>query len=1531
MAKQANKPFLIMLTLGFLIAGVGGFFGVQWIRHHRRGDPAKLIEEGRSLLQDKKANDAAGKFGQAAMLAPKDPLPVSLFGDALYILGQDEPELIPKAVAQWDAALQMDPNFVPALKSKLDANIESMEVYQRVANFNAVRDIASRLSKLEPTYTKAVSYQYIATLAAWMNNQPTPPEKITEAMDGLRELAKADPGDSTMPYQIARGLIQMGQDEARVQGNITAAKAHYVDAGKVMDDAVKNQQGNVMLLLRAGQIYSILDDIYPKAESQGRFDKLAGDYMDRARAQSSPSDKNFQEVQTVYGSRKLQRGDQAEAEKVFRDLLNKVPGDTSIRLVLAEILQASRISRKEAADLLARTVTDGEKPDAPRSAIARALHLRAIMRLASVRMDLLEDINDPAQYKAAIAQIEADVAKAESKMPENPESLKIRGRLYLVKGDVQNAVTTLNKATLMLDQMSARRDYELVYSLARAQLAAQQNDDAKRNLRQVVQAFPSYTPARSLLVDVLINSNEMAEAAGHIDELDKRLPGSATVARYRILTLDSKKDRSVIDGLFTQLPEDNRQQMLEKARIAVIINRIDDAIKLMEGLRGQNPKDVRIADRLARLYLYKNDRDHARNVLDEALQIAPRDAELLILRKRLDNATPGEIMDLVRSLIEETADPLTRELQMADLERLRGNGEELYKHLVAAEKLAPNDPRVQEQLFTYYLATNQFDAAAKYVDPLTKANYGGSQGLIYRWKLAVAKRDYATAIAVGRDFTQKMPEFATSWITLGQALKLNGMHEEALRCFNTARDHQSANRDAIRGAIDCLYSLKREAEALKIIEDALRFYPTDLTLREMQLEAWLKIGKPELAMKPLLDDLQAHPDEVIRYLNVASMYYRMSIKSDQSAQQQADYLAKGILTLKTAVGKFPDEMQPYINLAELQGINRDRAAAEATLKAMCAQEKLKQVPYPRLILAEFYLKGDQPELAEQPLRDAVEVAKKSPEIRRRLSVYLSQRGRVGDAIKVIDDAPDKQAFEPLLLTARLEILSAAGRFVDCEESANLALSGKPNEPEWLAILANAQYNQGKFEASLVTAEKALAADPNSRRALLLKAMSNLKRPGADLTVAVRDLESYRNQNPGDGNVRRLIAETYMTLQRPDDAIRELEGGLQAAPADRQMRAALLEYYRTAKPPRWGDGDQVLKSAQAIESLMKDPEWLTAESAWLVNRKQWPAAVEKMRQALKLSPNEAKIAQTYLTVLLNTKNEAALIQESESMLKAMPDRWWIYQARALARMALKDPAGAEAEYRRAAVVAMAAKDAQSVLTVMGSMSRELGADRAISVIEPHASEDLQYMICLASLYRKKEDRATTAKWVDQAMTNVDAASAENQAAVLSFAGLIYSTMEPRQIEKALSAYQKLVKLQPENPDALNQLAWLLAVDMTPSKPAEALQYSQRAYDVLFKLNRFSATVYDTHGWVLVLAGKPQEGIAILKKVVEQAPSAESYYHLGEGYLRAGKADDALAQFEHSKQLMDEASSNKQAVDPALKQAVEAALQKNGAKN
>jgi putative PEP-CTERM system TPR-repeat lipoprotein len=98
--------------------------------------------------------------------------------------------------------------------------------------------------------------------------------------------------------------------------------------------------------------------------------------------------------------------------------------------------------------------------------------------------------------------------------------------------------------------------------------------------------------------------------------------------------------------------------------------------------------------------------------------------------------------------------------------------------------------------------------------------------------------------------------------------------------------------------------------------------------------------------------------------------------------------------------------------------------------------------------------------------------------------------------------------------------------------------------------------------------------------------------------------------------------------------------------------------------------------------------------------------------------------------------------------------------------------------------------------------------------------------------------------------------------------------------AIQTFIKVIRAEPENAAALNNLAWLYALDNNP----EALVMAERVYRLLPD----NAGIKDTYGWVLVLSGQPEKGRQILEQAIKALPDvAEIQYHYAVALAKSGE--------------------------------------------
>ena len=104
------------------------------------------------------------------------------------------------------------------------------------------------------------------------------------------------------------------------------------------------------------------------------------------------------------------------------------------------------------------------------------------------------------------------------------------------------------------------------------------------------------------------------------------------------------------------------------------------------------------------------------------------------------------------------------------------------------------------------------------------------------------------------------------------------------------------------------------------------------------------------------------------------------------------------------------------------------------------------------------------------------------------------------------------------------------------------------------------------------------------------------------------------------------------------------------------------------------------------------------------------------------------------------------------------------------------------------------------------------------------------------------------------------------------------------KSAISHYEKIIALDPDNVLALNNLAWSYSSVGNPA----ALATAKKAYD----LAPTSAVVADTYGYILFQQGEVEKAVIILQAAAKKAPLAKDIqYHLAKVYSETGKQQQA----------------------------------------
>lgn len=1513
MQRRLNTRFLVILTLVVGGVAVGGVIGGKLLF---QATPEKHIQKAELFVREGRLKEAADEYKRAISKNPRNAEVYVKLGDTLRALTRTDAFMVGKDQDAWNAALEVDPSYLPAMQRLLDSYIEETQLWVTPATFGRVRDICTRLLAVDPTDAKARAHLHMAWLQSWLAGVETMPAQIDESMRELQSIHQKDPSNVDVPFLVARAQIRRARDLSQ-QMREAEAGALVADAVKVMEGAVTASPEACQAHLRQGQILMEISGLYPRDPAQRKqYREKATAAVLRASELAKPEDPAYVEVNMAVGQIYQQDQKFDQARGVFEELLKQRPEDGSVRLALAQLLATDPSKRPEAVALLEQTISDEAGLIGSRVRLRNELQLRSLLALAGLRIDALMIAKAEEEKSELEEKVDEHLKEIFNRQGESPEYLKLKGRFYQAKNQFVDAIQTYTRAAAILAQSNRSRDDDMMFQLARVYAAAQQTGEARNIFKEIVARHEAFVPARISLAKLLLQEGGYAEAAPHLQWLEAHVPNEPQVTVLLLAAAAAKSDKATTTELLSRLPEETGEQRRAKARAAMQSRLYDHALRLAELVLEETPADDEATAIVVQTLLRQGKDQEARERLDAALAANPEGRNLRLIKAQLEGGQ--HVAELIEENVEAIEDDYSRELAKARLAEALGKSDDVLAHLKKAEQIKPDGPEVWDMFFQHYARVKEWNKLQPYMDKLIAANQDRAGGLLYRFRLAMARGEGDGAIDIARQLTVKLPEFAQSWLALGQSLQAVRRYDEAIEAFLRVLEKQATNVDAYRGIIECCYGRRRFDDAARHIADGRRRLPNNALLRQFEIEHELTYGQPEKVIGIIEAQANQQLDRPEAWLLLARAYerivHRKAGKGDADLSKWSQKLQSH---LAQAFEKWPGNDEFARRLAEIHIFLKSREEGEKVL--IRHQQRSAGRIEPVIMLADFYIRTDQPSHAEMLLRKATAEFRDSVELYRRLANVQVSTGKIDEALQTLDAAPKSDD----IVMHKLEIMLQAGRIKQAKEMIQSAIAKRGEDMNLLNAQAYIALQENDVKAALGYAERSLTLRPNNAGGLQQRAYARLREQRPDIDGAIIDLKLAIQQSPANIELRLTTAEAYLARQDRESAIRELESAIGYAPSNRSVWSKLLDMYVSSTPPKLDDARGLIEQIRAAGG--GDDVELNMRSAQVAAlRRDTQTAISDMRRAIDLSGGHEAIVRRYCYLLLDLRQYQQLLSESEEFMRQAPGAWWLRHVRALAEVRQGANENAIAEWEKSLGLADAAKDESAAFVIMDSIAREMGVSQVMARVLERARQEPRWIIFAAQLYQRAGDMKNAVAMVEQAAGQLERLSDDEQLRALQVAGAVYLGASPAMVEKAIDVYQRVLAKAPEDLATLNNLACIYADGLNPPNPARALEYSKRAYDVMKKRGVLEPLVMDTHGWALVQAGQVQEGIVLLQEVVQRDPFLDVRYHLAEAYLRGNYVEAAIRQLEEVKAMLADADKNNRRVDPDLRSRINRAI-------
>lgn len=503
----------------------------------------------------------------------------------------------------------------------------------------------------------------------------------------------------------------------------------------------------------------------------------------------------------------------------------------------------------------------------------------------------------------------------------------------------------------------------------------------------------------------------------------------------------------------------------------------------------------------------------------------------------------------------------------------------------------------------------------------------------------------------------------------------------------------------------------------------------------------------------------------------------------------------------------------------------------------------------QILLGDIFMMAKQPEKAQQKAELAL---KQEPKNTDALLLSASLAATQGQSQKALDTLAEVRRLDPAKISA---YLMGAAIFVQDkkpDKAAAILEQGIDANPKAMALYV--------ARANLADKEK----DFPVGESFLLKAVTQEPKNIYLYNQLVRHYSAAGQKDKAEEAIRQsitlepesekpviLLTRFLLSQGRRQEADKTLKDFIKAHPDNYAARFALAEFYVALKRP--GEAEGVLK--EIIQKDANGPKGLQAkgELARLkLSQGQIEEAEKLASEVLKENPKDMTATEIRGIIALNKKDGLTAVNSFRILSQDRPQdaRTWLFLARA--HLVNKENEQAKENAKKALQIKPDFQDARKFL--YGMYLQEKDYDGAINTIQGYLranEKDINNLVALGNVYVLKGDDA-----------------------------------------QARATFQKIINLEPKNPQGYIQLAIL---NLRGKKIPEALKYADQALQAdpnFIPALQLMAGVYQDQK-------QPDKALAVVRQTLARSPkNPQLHQMLGELLMLQKQPQAAIAPLEEA---------------------------------
>jgi len=591
-------------------------------------------------------------------------------------------------------------------------------------------------------------------------------------------------------------------------------------------------------------------------------------------------------------------------------------------------------------------------------------------------------------------------------------------------------------------------------------------------------------------------------------------------------------------------------------------------------------------------------------------------------------------------------------------------------------------------------------------------------------------------------------------------------------------------------------------------------------------------------------------------------------------------LAAAIQEYRTSLSSKPGDYVLTLALGRTLALDGESAEAEAFFKSLIDKDKLNLNGYYELY--RIYIGQKKFPEAEATLKNAMAAVPKDASLRLTLATFYFGTKRQADLVALLSDMTKDLKLFPQAYLQSGDFYVRVNQFDTALKQYEEGIrrdSGRKNT--YLKREIEVYIRQGNIATAQAKNELILHNDPKDPEARGLRATFMLDK--GEVNEAMSDLQSVVIARPQNFVARFNLGRAEFAKGEPERAFEEFQKCIELRPDYLPARYALtqVDIVRGNFDAAVHDADEILKIAplSAQGRVMK--------AAALQRLNKYDDARKLLNEVLAQKPNQEETLLEIGVLDLNQKKTKDAMEHFRRAYEAAPNniRGLLGESKALLMDGQPD--------KSVDLIRQAAQKTPGPV-----LQRELGNaqmaarqfDAAIATYQAlvNATSDQKVKgdlwARIGESYRYKGDFPKSIQFMEMATT----AMPEN-AAVATNLALLYEAAD--NLPKARTYYEKAIKIDQNNPLALNNLAYLITE--TNGDLNQAMTYATQAK---LKLPNF-LEVSDTIGWIYLKQNVSDSAVDEFKRLVVQAPMNPIYhYHYAMALKQKGDTVDAKSECE-----------------------------------